>query len=248
MKSTGYSKNAFCLIIAFIQITQPQFLQCLLQTKCCTRLSGWSDEWDKVPVLRHVESSTIVSDWDVLPASMLKVPEVQAEELWPLELSPRGKDSTSRWQRESYLVHFFALSFSSHLLLWSSRTISFGPRHGLGTAQQGKCANDKEDHRQRWSTFSLFPGSGKSNDWDEKKRKKPWQPVTNTWIRQMVICTQVLYFYLKNCADILLLFEPDSFLPFSNIRNTYFSNVYAGTVQCTTLSTVQGVLGLMHPY
>lgn len=64
----------------------------------------------------------------------------------------------------------------------------------------------------------------------------------------MVICTQVLYFCLKNCADILLLFEPDSFLPFSNIRNTYFSNVYAGTVQCTTLSTVQGVLGLMHPY
>ena len=215
MKSTGYSKNAFCLIIAFIQITQPQFLQCLLQAKCRTRLSGWSDEWDssvqfsrsvvsnslrphdsqhakppcpsptpgvhsdsrsdKVPVLRHVESSTVVSDWDVLPDSMLKVPEVQAKELWPLELSPWGKDSTSRWQRESYLVHFFALSFSSHLLLWSSRTVSIGPRHGLGTARQGKYANDGEDHHPRWSTFSLFPGSGKSKDWDEKK--KPWQPV-----------------------------------------------------------------------
>ena len=209
MKSTGYSKNAFCLIIAFIQITQPQFLQCLLQAKCCTRLSGWSDEWDssvqfsrsvvsnslrphdsqhakppcpsptpgvqsdsrtdQVPVLRHVESSTVVSDWDVLPDLMLKVPEVQAKELWPLELSPWGKDSTSRWQRESYLVHFFALSFSSHLLLWSSRTVSIGPRHGLGTARQGKYANDG-DHHQRWSTFSLFPGSGKSKDWDEKKK------------------------------------------------------------------------------
>ena len=97
---------------------------------------------DKVPVLRHVESSTVVSDWDVLPDSMLKVPEVQAKELWPLELSPWGKVSTSRWQRESYLVHFFALSFSSHLLLWSSRTVSIGPRHGLGTARQGKYAND----------------------------------------------------------------------------------------------------------
>lgn len=27
MKSTGYSKNAFCLIIAFIHVAQSQFLQ-----------------------------------------------------------------------------------------------------------------------------------------------------------------------------------------------------------------------------
>ena len=187
MKSTGYSKNAFCLIIAFIHVAQPQFLQGRLYAKRCASLSGWSVEWEKVPVLRHVKSITVLSDWDVLPDLLLVVPEVQAEELWTLELSLWGKDTTSRWQGDSHPVHFFPLYFSPYLLLWSSRTVSICPRHGLGVAQQDKCVNDREDHHQRWSTFSLFPGRGKSNVWNEQKTG---QPVTNTWIRQKTTSPQ----------------------------------------------------------
>lgn len=169
MKSTGCSKNAFCLIIVFIHIVQPQFSSICVKpnTQCqlgC-RIQIRNEKGSRFENAEHchlIEMLCLMCGWR--RQRKVKLRKRSPEESRALTVR---EDSTSDRLREKPSC----ASFPTAVLLSPSAPPGL-PSSVLclvcGVTLQGECANAGGDRHLRGSTSSLCPGGSRSrNVWGE---------------------------------------------------------------------------------